>query len=159
MADYILNDEAAQIAVNLIDEFHPRLTHIKVAHLLKIMPVPKQKKAMKVQRQGKKITLAKTSKVSPKMAALVSEDYKFVIEYGSLYWNQMDDKTKRALVDHELCHCGCDVDGYYLVNHSVEDFSEIIDRWGFWKKDVQEFADTVESVYHNASAHQEVHSA
>ena len=101
MAEYIQNDEAAAIATELIEQYHPRLIGVKISHLLKIMPVPKPKKSAKPPRA----TLAKISKVSPKTNAIAEKDYHFVVEYGSLYWDTMDDKMKRALVDHELCHC------------------------------------------------------
>lgn len=140
MADYIPHDEAAIIAAELIESFHPHLKSVKIAHLLRIMPIPKKPKA---PRQGKKIVLAKTSKVSSKMLALAADNYGFVIEYGSLYWDQMDDKMKRALVDHELGHCGHDGDGIYLVNHDIEDFGFMLERHGLWKRDVAEFAATV----------------
>ena len=144
MADYIPNDEAAQIAADLITQYHPRLTGLKIAHLLRLMPVPK--KQTKQPRQGKKITLAKASKVSPKTNALAENDFKFVIEYGSLYWDKMDGSMKRALVDHELGHCGNDADGVYLINHDIEDFRFMIERHGTWKSDVESFVNTVLAV-------------
>lgn len=144
MADYIPNDEATSIAAELIEQYHPRLIGLKIAHLLRIMPVPK--KQPKQPRQGKKIILAKTSKVSPKTNALAENDFKFVIEYGSLYWDHMDDKMKRALVDHELGHCGNDADGCYLVNHDIEDFRFMLERHGCWKVDVAQFVETVLTV-------------
>ena len=143
MAEYIPNAEAEVIAEELIEQYHPRLIGLKIAHLLKVMPVPKPKKVQKQPRQGKKITLAKTSKVSSKTNALAEKDFHFVIEYGSLYWDQMEDNMKRALVDHELGHCGNDADGVYLVNHSIEDFDFMILRYGCWKKDVEQFVQTV----------------
>jgi hypothetical protein len=143
MADYVPHDEAEALAAGLIEKHHPHLKGLKIAHLLRIMPVPKKQKNPKPVRQGRKIVLAKTSKVSSKMAALASADFKFVIEYGSLYWMQMDDKFKLALVDHELGHCGNDGDGVYLKNHDIEDFGFMLERHGAWKKDVEQFVTTV----------------
>ena len=149
MADYIVHEEAEQLAETLIPAYHPHLTGIKIAHLLKLMPIPKQSKKPKKQpRQGRKITMAKTSKVSAKMQALAAQDFKFVIEYDSNIWESLDADKKRALVDHELCHAGNDADGTYLRQHSVEEFEEILLRHGLWKSDVQKFAATTEEVYH-----------
>lgn len=149
MADYIVHEEAEQLAETLIPAYHPHLTGIKIAHLLKLMPIPKQSKKPKKQpRQGRKITMAKTSKVSAKMQALAAQDFKFVIEYDSNIWEGLDADKKRALVDHELMHCGNDADGCYMRNHDVEEFRAIIDRHGFWKSDVQQFAAQTEQVYH-----------
>lgn len=156
MADYIPNDEAGQIAEGLIREHHPHLTGIKIAQLLKLMPIPKSGKKPKQARVGKKITLAKTSKVSSKMAALAADDFKFVIEYGSLYWDRMDDGQKKALVDHELGHCGNDADGVYLKNHDIEDFSFMIERHGCWKSDVTAFVQTVLSKFNEPAAEEPV---
>ena len=143
MAEYTPNAEAEVIAEELIEQYHPGLVGLKIAHLLKVMPVPKSKKVHKQPRHGKKVTLAKTSKVSSKTNALAEKDFHFVIEYGSLYWDKMEDNMKRALVDHELCHCGSDADGVYLVPHGIEDFSEIFARWGCWKSDVEQFVKVV----------------
>ena len=150
MAEYVTNDEAIAIADTLIPEFHPRLIGMKISHLLNVKQPPKpSKKPKKQPSQGKKITMAKTSKVSAKMQALAEQDIRFVIEYDSLIWDALPEDKKIALVDHELCHCGNDADGCYLVNHSVEEFREILDRRGFWKSDVQQFAETCETVYHS----------
>lgn len=151
MAEYITNDEAVAIADSLIPEFHPRLIGLKIAHLLKVMPIPKPKKNAKPPRHGKKITLAKISKVSAKTNAIVGTDFQFVVEYGSLYWDNMPDAMKRAVVDHELCHAGNDADGTYLISHTIEDFSEIFERYGCWKSDVEQFVKTViEKVHKDA---------
>ena len=144
MADYINNDEAQAIADNLIPLYHQRLTGLKIVHLLNLkMPPKPSKKPKKQPRQGKKITMAKTSKVSAKTQALAEKDVRFVIEYDSLIWDKLPEDKKRALVDHELGHCGNDADGCYLINHDIEDFKFMIKRHGFWKSDVQDFADTV----------------
>ncbi len=147
MIDYIPNVEAEEIAAEIIAKFHPNLTGIKIAHLLKVRPVPK-KRSTKQPRQGRKVVMAKASKVSAKMQALASQDYKFVIEYDSMIWDELNSDTRTALVDHELCHCGNDADGCYMKNHSVEEFREILSRYGFWKDDVLQFAETTEEVYH-----------
>lgn len=149
MAQYVPNDEAAVIADELIELYHTRLTGLKIAHLLNLKAPPKpSKKPKKQPRQGKKIVMAKASKVSSKTQAVAEKDVHFVIEYDSLIWDQLPDDKKRALVDHELCHCGNDADGTYMVNHSVEEFREIIDRHSFWKNDVELFAQTVENNIH-----------
>lgn len=140
MSNYIPNDEAAIIAEDLIEKYHPHLKGCKIVHLLKIMPVPKKPKA---PREGKKVVLAKVSKVTPKTKAIAADDYVFMIEYGSLYWDRMDDKFKRAVIDHELGHCGNDADGYYIKNHTIEDFDYMIERYGCYKRDVEDFVTAV----------------
>lgn len=140
MADYIPNDEAAIIADELIETYHPHLTGVKIAHLTRLMAVPKKPK---IQKPGRKVVLAKASKITPKMAALASDNFKFIIEYGSLYWDKMTPEQHRAIVDHELGHCGNDADGPYMKSHDVEDFGYMIERYGCWKSDVEAFVKTV----------------
>jgi len=142
LALYVPNDEAAQIAADLIPKFHTRLTGAKISHLLNVKNPPK-KAATKQPRQGKKVTIAKCSKVSAKTQALVGDDIHFVIEYNSLIWDAMDFRQKTAVVDHELGHAGNDADGFYMVNHDIEDFGYMIDRYGFWKKDLEAFGKVV----------------
>lgn len=160
MADYIVHEEAEQLAETLIPAYHPHLTGIKIAHLLKLMPVPKQSKKPKKQpRQGRKITMAKTSKVSAKMQALAAQDFKFVIEYDSNIWEGLDADKKRALVDHELCHAGNDADGCYLRHHDLEDFSSIISRHGMWRNDIIRFMETVDEKFHEDAGTPQMESA
>ncbi len=148
MADYIPNDEAAAIAADLIPKYHPRLSGLKISHLLNVKQPPKPtKKPKKQPRQGKKITIAKCSKVSKKTQALAEQDIHFVIEYDSLIWDAMDIKQKTATVDHELGHAGSDADGTYMINHEIEDFGFVLRRYGFWKSDIEKFAQTVIEVY------------
>lgn len=49
---------------------------------------------------------------------------------------------KAALIDHELCHCDYDdveeVAG--IRGHDVEEFREIIERYGLWRQDLVEIA-------------------
>ena len=130
----------------MIPDAHPHLVGVLIAHLLKITAPPK--KTGKPPRLGKKITMAKTSKVSPKVRAIASADFQFIIEYDSSVWDALTQEGKDALVDHELCHCGNDADGCYLKAHGLEEFPEIVDRHGLWKNDVQQFADQTEKVYH-----------
>ncbi len=150
MVDYVENREAVHIAEEIIPEFHPHLVGVHIAHISKVKP---PSKARKEPRVGKKVVMAKTAKVSEKMRRLMEINWNiaptppyFMIEYDDAIWQQLDDKKKRALVDHELAHAGNDADGVYLIPHSIEEFSDIIFRNGIWKADVAEFADTVYEV-------------
>lgn len=159
MAIYVPNEEAAQIAADLIPKYHPRLAGLKIAHLLNVK-VPKKvskksKKPVKQPRQGSKVTIAKCSKVTTKTQALAEQDIHFVIEYDSLIWDAMPVEKRTAVVDHELCHCGSDADGVYLIKHTLEDFKEILQRHGFWKADVEDFARTVLQVAAQRANHTE----
>ena len=161
--EYRFFDEADKIAEQAIANWHPHLLNnkVRIAHIAKVKPsatvspvtgilsVGRKKRGRpSLQRAGKKITMAKTSKVSPKTLALAMENYAFTIEYDTDIWATLNDAQKLALVDHELCHCGVDGDGYYLKHHDFEEFRQIVDRHGFWKDDIKAFAETTEGVYH-----------
>ncbi len=138
--DYAWHDPAATLAQPIIIAHHPHLERVKIAYVAKVQPKPP--KAPK--RDGRKLVLAKTAKVSPKMQVLMDEGYVFVITFDDWLWQDLNPAQQRALIDHELCHCGVDGDGYYLRQHDVEEFREIIGRHGFWKDDVAQFAKTVQ---------------
>jgi hypothetical protein len=69
-------------------------------------------------------------------------------------WERLDDAQKRALMDHELCHCQVTVDEkggvkldeygkvvYRVRKHDVEEFKEIVERHGTWYDELREFAE------------------
>ena len=147
MAEYQANMEAETIASELISEFHPHLDGCKIAYLFKVSAGTKRKTS---GREGKKITMAKTSMVPIKTRTLFEIEgispYIFVIEFDVNIWNDLPDTSKKALVDHELLHCGNDTDGYYIRHHGIEEFSAILQRWGTWTQDVKEFAETAVQV-------------
>lgn len=75
----------------------------------------------------------------------------FVIEIAETIWNHLDDRARRALVDHELSHCwaGEDAEGRFKLatrGHDVEEFQGVIERHGMWRPEIKTFADTVEQL-------------
>lgn len=81
--------------------------------------------------------------------------YDFVVILREDFWTSpaVDDKQRRALLDHELCHASVkyDKDGepardakdrviYRIRKHDIEEFSEIVARHGTWKRDLESFA-------------------
>lgn len=60
----------------------------------------------------------------------------FVIEISYPTWLDLTDAQKRALVDHELCHCKVDMDAsppaLWIRGHDHEEFVEIWQRHGLW---------------------------
>jgi len=68
----------------------------------------------------------------------------FVLELNFDAWRALEPKQQRALIDHELCHCGAAVDDagettYYIRKHDLEEFNEIVERHGLWRKEAEEF--------------------
>lgn len=83
--------------------------------------------------------------------------YDFVILLNNEAWTHPDFSTemKLALMDHELCHAQVkrdDIDDpvmdergkivYRIKKHSLEEFREIVHRYGLWKDDIRAFVAT-----------------
>jgi hypothetical protein len=81
-------------------------------------------------------------------------DRDFVILLNEVAWkgSDFDDHKRRALLDHELCHCDVEVDEegevvcnaagravYRIRKHDLEEFQAIVNRHGLWKADIEEF--------------------
>ena len=79
----------------------------------------------------------------------------FLISVWDFAWSQFNEKQRVALVDHELCHGTVAVnaegetkeqeDGrpvYRVRKHDVEEFREIVERYGLWKADLEAFGVT-----------------
>lgn len=83
-------------------------------------------------------------------------DYDFIITLNKEFWEEptVTKEQRIALVDHELCHAAptyngetgeheVDERGRYLFRvrkHDVEEFIEIVQRNGIWKRDLAAFA-------------------
>ena len=123
--------EVQAIAAPLISEYHPYLAEAKICYLFR---------TGEWESRGRKVYGA-AEKVSGKYITLTG--YDFVITVGFDAWFYADEKTRVALVDHELCHLGRGLDDkagnpkWITVPHMVEDFPEIIRRHGFWSAPLQ----------------------
>lgn len=90
----------------------------------------------KAGSRGGKTILASASKPSAKMKPLLDAKYSFVITIAADAWEKLDNKQRDALIDHELCHCEYNEKMEpALRGHDLEEFAEIIERHGFWRKD------------------------
>ena len=69
-------------------------------------------------------------KVSDKMKQFAA--YDFVITFYQGNTHLLDDETMEHLMFHELLHVGYDPDNatFSIVPHDLEDFKEVIERWG-----------------------------
>lgn len=145
MTTYTTASEAEHIATRLIDEHHRHLLDTRVEFVFRD----------KASKSKGKVTLGKARKVSGLNAFLSrrTEDGEdtdgadfFVIELAQDEWDDMPPSKRRALIDHELCHCTIEYDEEKDVvtlgirAHDVEEFTEIIERHGLWKDDLADFA-------------------
>lgn len=107
----------------LINEFHLNLRNVETKCLFYDKPT---------KRSGK-IVLGTAEVVSPKFNYLTGIDFVISIYQGT--WDIMVEEQRKALLDHELCHCfvGEDKQGnpvYKIIPHDLEEFREIIERYG-----------------------------
>ena len=138
--------EVERIAKPIIAQYHPQLHGINIRFVFRET----------ARKSGGKEILGTASKVSgrnaffasPGALSSVGKEF-FVIEIAEDKWATLTDDEKKALVDHELCHCGTEDDpqgGLKLVlrSHDVEEFDAIIRRHGLWSVSTQEFAAAID---------------
>lgn len=102
------------------------------------------------------LILGKCVKASDLQREFMEYDFVIVLNYEVWTNSEWTREKKLALMDHELCHAAVsfDVDGepkytergrpvYRIRKHDIEEFREIIQRHGCFKKDLQEFARTI----------------
>lgn len=120
------------IATILIPVFHSHLRPKRFAFLWK----------EEMARRGSTV-LGKAATASGQVKFFGEVDY--VLVFNWVAWGQLTPRQRVALVDHELLHCAVDPenDKPKLRGHDVEEFRDIIERWGLWKPDLKEFGDAV----------------
>lgn len=108
----------------------------------------------KVDKDGRRI-LGKCIKVSDLHREFA--DYDFIITLNQEFWDEptVTKAQRMALLDHEMMHAAptyndesgeheVDERGRYLFRtrgHDFEDFNDIIQRHGIWKRDLQRLAE------------------
>lgn len=139
MPEFTRAPEVAAIARVLIEAYHPHLLEVRMEYVW----------GDEAPVSNDKVTRGKAMKISGVDAELArlgdqdkSEPFFFIVIYSD-EWADMKDHQQRALVDHELCHCRwkLDKDGkrkLYIQNHDLEEFHCIVERHGFWKREVAE---------------------
>jgi hypothetical protein len=82
----------------------------------------------------------------------------FLIVLNSTYWADASDREREILIFHEAKHCGQAFDAFGMpkfskqtgrpilgmVAHDVEEFSDVVARYGAWKSDLRDFFDAYE---------------
>jgi DNA-binding Lrp family transcriptional regulator len=80
----------------------------------------------------------------------------YIVTISADFWREATDLQREALMHHELSHVqqALDRDGeprfntqtgepiYCLVAHDIEEFNKTVERYGLWKDDVRQFAET-----------------
>ena len=112
-------------AQDLIAVYHPQLADANISFIFRDEPAIS--KGMEVW--GKVKTVPAWLRAFPDF-----EDLHFVIEIAESIWATLDSNQRKALIDHELCHCKYDSDKEKasMRAHDFEEFTEIVERRGFW---------------------------
>lgn len=107
------DQETLDIAHRIIDEYHPWLLDANIVVVFRDGEPPKS---------GGKITLGAASLVDARMRVVAKEEYDFFIWLSYDWWESAPEEKRRALVDHELCHCSGQPGGWKMRGHDIEEF-------------------------------------
>lgn len=69
--------------------------------------------------------------------------YDFALEINRDFWPKLTDLQRRAIIDHELCHCIRQDKGWAITGHDVEGFGSNIRRYGLYMEDLAAFGKAV----------------
>lgn len=116
------------LASGIIEEHHPDLLDARIGFIFR----------SEVQVSGGKETWGQAQKVSDKMKVYM--DFDFLIWVARDIWVSLSLNQKKALLDHELCHCLYDEGKASMRPHDIEEFTEIVDRYGLWRLELEKMA-------------------
>lgn len=76
-------------------------------------------------------------------SAPAGEQYQFIITINRGAWGLLTPAQRKALVDHELCHCSRKEGQWITVGHDTEEFASVIRRHGLWEEGVRAVGEAV----------------
>lgn len=146
-----------RIANELIPKHHDHLAAVEIRYLFVDPPAKSKgsvvwgKASIVTGREAYLLALHHFSDDTRYVARDGADYAMFVIEIAELIWDHLEDQGRRALVDHELSHCwaGENDKGEFKLStrgHDVEEFHAVVERHGMWRKEIKDFADTVEQL-------------
>lgn len=146
MAEWMPAPEVEAIAESLIEEIdrHMDLGKARIEYVF-VRPAPKSK-GRTVWGSARKISGLAAHLAARHRAARFREPVPFfVVSISHDIWVDLDERQRRALVDHELCHLWVaeDEDGELVLGvggHDVEEFAGVIARHGLWNRSNEAFA-------------------
>jgi hypothetical protein len=122
-------DHVLDIVRRLIDLYHEPLQDARIGVIMR----------SEAPITGGRIIYGTAEKVSAK--AQVHVPYDFIITLALDRYQLLAPLQREALIDHELMHCQWDMDkGASIRPHDVEEFTEILERYGYWWPQAEEFA-------------------
>lgn len=141
MSEFSLAPDVEELAKPLIDQFHPHLMDAKIVYVFND-EIP--------TKAGKQVwgTMRKVTNLPAFLANNDNSPF-FVMTISKPIWDTLTLEKRKALIDHELCHAKCKFDEdsqeYKLSinSHDLEEFKEIVQRYGLWRDDVKDFVNSV----------------
>lgn len=132
-------DDVLELAQDIIKNHRQDLTTTEIVYIFR----------EKAGKKAGKTIIATARKVAAKENVVHSFEGKpdviFVIEIGADAWTELSPEQKRAVMHHELCHCGFEESESgdlvpSIIPHDIEEFSAVVETHGFYMKDVVDFA-------------------
>jgi len=118
----------------IVKAWHPELQGARFAHLYR----------QKLGGTDPCRVIGRAKKAGPELVHLAQVD--FIITYSFTAWIGLEWHQRLALIDHELSHCGKDVDGagWVTVPHDLAEFGNVVRRWGPWHDGITAFQHQLE---------------
>ena len=124
---FVEAEQPAAIGRVLTEALHLHLGPAKIRYLFK-----------KELSKGGMVKAGIAKRASAQLHYLTGID--FVLTFHWALWVTLTPEQRLALVDHELCHCGRDLEANHgagkwtMIPHDVEEFAGIVQRWGLWEQ-------------------------
>lgn len=119
-----------ELAKGLITQYHPHLIHASIAYIYKNKPMKSKGRIVFATAQRCGQLLKDLLKISG------GKVYDFIITVNYEEWGKLTDEQKRAVIDHELCHCWVEENEntgdlkFSILPHSLQEFGAVVDRYG-----------------------------
>lgn len=120
------------LAADVISHHHPKLLDARIGFIFQD----------EASTKLGKVVLGSAQRISDKQR-VAGLDMHYLVTIARDMWVTLTTHQKKALLDHELCHCDFTYGGIgetKMRGHDIEEFQCIIDRYGLWKQDLQEIA-------------------
>lgn len=147
-------DEPEAIGKILIAKSHP---HLATARIVYVFTNQTRRKCDRV-RLGSAAKMSHIQRFLASAYQSVESGPDFILIFDANIWPQLTDKQQQALTEHEICHCCVYVKSgltwrrllndenkgdysewkYGLRGHTIEEFYEVVEKYGFWREDDQE---------------------
>jgi Putative phage metallopeptidase len=127
--------EAESMARELIGKYHGHLANATILFLT----------TNQTRKRRGKMVEATSKKVDPLLQHFCKADFMVILD--ETHWMYLDEDRKRALVDRQLCYCGVNEKGRWVIwPTDVECFIGEVQRHGLWREDVRVFVEAANGV-------------